>query len=159
MKHHEQLWLMRHGAKMSDAEAAELETAVAADQSDLHGRIKLIGFYCDRRSEDATRGTGVDPRLFEHWRWLLERQPHLSIKRELVFEMCLCDSDQMFALYKLLLDVLERNPEHSLALVSNACWILDCVGPDKDRVLYEQLRREFEQMQEARFAERKADGP
>ena len=74
------------GSGLSETEAAALETRVEQNPADVDARLKLLGYYAMRRSQD----TEAAARRVPHILWLIEHQP----EREDLFRAVACASDE-----------------------------------------------------------------
>ncbi len=67
--------LVRRGGKLSAEQAESLEKTIAANPDDVDGRVKLLGYYFRKRSQDSAARKNLEG----HVLWLIRNAPESDV--------------------------------------------------------------------------------
>ena len=124
---HEQKASLNAGSSLSDEEADLLDLSSSKGDCSVIDRFKLIG-YCLRDESSIPAKRDI---LFRQLRWLMINLPELELYSTVSSGLMCLDSDQMFRMYKDLLDILKEKP-HSKPLLLNAVIFLQTCKRDDE---------------------------
>ena len=150
LRQHEQKKFLIAGQSLSSEDVKLIADSAFEDKCSVSDRFRLIG-YCIK---DTCSTETIGNVLFEQLHWLLKNLPDLELMPTVTAGYMFLDINQMFELYKTLLDVLKER-QHSEEVLLNAVIFLRCCQRDKD--LLNQLSEELQALRTPRITNKPAD--